>query len=86
MILKYLDTNNNWNWVNDVDEISYLGQIPIGQLAMMEADVYRDLYESDEPSVIRFTKGGYTTLLCADIKQAFLVNDHGTTIDVLVRG
>ncbi len=86
MILKYLDTQDNWNWVNDVDEIAYLGKLPVEEVNQMEADVYRDMYESDEPSVIRFNKGGYTTLLCADIKQAFLINDHGTTIDVLVRG
>lgn len=91
MIIKFLDHDNQWTWINSINEITKIGYINPGSLDLLEFDASEvEMFGESNgslPLIVSINTNTSKRLIAINAKQAYICNsESGSTIDILIDG
>ena len=78
MILKFRDNNGVWNWIDSIRSIKRLPSITDDADCVLVGTV-----NDNEPLIIEIFLGSESKTFKMYVKEAYICNETGSTIDVL---
>lgn len=91
MIIKFLDHDDQWTWINGIDEITKIGYLNPGSLDLLEFDALEvEMFGESNgslPLIISINSNAVKRLIAIHAKQAYICNsESGSTLDILIDG